>query len=271
MADSNPNAWITLNDGTIAEINETGIVNSFQLDGKDISVGDDGTVWVLVNELTLDPNGSGNDYLPGYGLYNNVSGEFKRLPDVTGIRLDASWQADVCYVVKENGSVWTVSKDGAQNVVAQEDTAYEVSAGPDGTIWVVSREAIEGGALVKYLEPGYDPAEPEWKAVPGVGATRITGQPNGKAMIVDGGGFLSRIDKEGNIEGFPVGDTVFEASMGPGGNLWAIMRNTESNTGRDVMLQTGGEGEWVAWKEIPGDINAGKIDAGGQHTTADAE
>lgn len=261
MATSNPKAWVTLADNTIAEISKDGITNTYQLDGRDISVGDDGTVWVLVNELLLDPNGNGEDFLPGYALYNNASGSFKRLEGVNGIRLDASWQSEVCYVVKDNGSVWTVSKSGEQLPIAQEDAAYEISAGPDGTIWVVSRDAIEGGARVKYLNPGYDPAEPEWKTVAEIGATRITGQPDGKAMIITGENHMSRIDKEGNIEGYPLGDTVFEASMGPEGNLWAIMRDGESQIGRNIQLQTGGEGDWVAWELIPGDINATKIDA----------
>lgn len=261
MAESNPRAWVTLADHTIAEITEDGISKTYPLDGRDISVGDDGTVWVLVNELLPDPNGGSDDFLSGYTLYNNASGDFRRIEGVTAVRLDASWNKDVCYIVKDNGSVWNVDTSGTQNIVAQEDSAYEISAGPDGTIWVVSRDAIQGGAAVKYLESGYDPGNPDWKTVPGVGATRITGQPDGKAMIIDGTGHMSRIDKDGNVEPYPVGDTVFEASMSPSGNLWAIMFDGESPIGRSVQLQTGAEGKWVPWKLVSEDINATKIDA----------
>ena len=230
MANS-PLAWITTAAGKVAQLNEKQIITVNEQTALDLGVGKDGQVWIVTEEA-FEP--SAENPVGGNKLAY-LDGESWTSLDFGASKVDASWQADEAVAVLSNGSVATVDKSGKSTVISDENFAMDVSAGPDGTIWVVSTEITDGGDnLIKY----YNAEDKSWVAldVPGEG---VSGRPDGSAIVVANGSAVN-VNKEGQVlGGIPLAPgTIKQLSVAADGSAWVVTNEASDAGGNKVVYVT---------------------------------
>ncbi|MFY0601942.1 MAG: hypothetical protein JXR03_19865 [Cyclobacteriaceae bacterium] len=138
----------------------------------------------------------------------------------------------------------------------------QVSAAPDGLVWVVARDS-ERGSVVRFQNP----KNGEWKTVAGINdARRVTGRQNGGAYVVDGGGSIKEVSPKGVVErtlNFDHGGAR-ELSVGAGDRLWVTSSHPSISAGALKVYHTDNEG--TDWQEVDGSgvlyLDAGQITSG---------
>lgn len=178
--------------------------------------------------------------------------------EVTVRKIDASPKNEV-YMVLSDGTlaVATKPKKGSDSiepkVVEGVDECFQVSAAPDGIIWVVACDP-NVGSVVQWL----DPKTKKWSTVPEINnARRVTGTDKGKAYIITSDGDITLCDKKGVKKEVPVGFHVSEISVGDDGALWATEQHGDLDRG-NVHVTTNQGKKWTA---IEG-VNVALLDAG---------
>ncbi|MEL7001435.1 MAG: hypothetical protein AAFN93_01740 [Bacteroidota bacterium] len=137
-------------------------------------------------------------------------------------------------------------------LLAGEGFAREISAGADGTVWVISNEPVHGGGLVQYLDGDH------WVQVPGeIGGNKVTATPDGKALVVNSGGMIALVAKDGSFEQKTGDGFAKEVSVAPDGSTWVITNEPSEDGGNKVIFRSE---EGKAWQDIEG--GAVILDAG---------
>lgn len=185
-----------------------------------------------------------------------------RLPEPTEVlRIDAS-PDNTLYMVLNSGLLAKINlPEGEESEVEAQlvegiEHVSQVSAAPDGLVWVVcSDPAI--GSVVKWM----DPKNGKWKLVPNLmDAQQVTGGPKGKAYIIDSSGKLANYTQKGVKTEIPALFDSRGLSIGPDGRLWVISRFTaEGEEGGSTAFWTDDDGK--NWKEVQGS-NVINLDAG---------
>jgi len=218
---------------------------------RDLSVSANGTLWAV----TIDPNAT-EEEAGGGGVvkYKKPKGKkWEAIESGGAVKIDGGPSGSKAYTINNKGEVWQLEISKKPKQLAGEDFAREISAGADGTVWVVSNEPIHGGGMVQYLNE-----EDQWIKVPvEIGAAKITGTPDGKALIVGVNGILGSLTKDGYYEQITGEGFAKEVSVAPDGSTWIISNEPSEDGGNKVSYQSADGG---AWQDVEG--GAVILDAG---------
>ncbi len=184
-------------------------------------------------------------------------------PEITEVlKMDAS-PDNTLYLVLNSGKLAQVQlPEGGDSeveatLVEGVESVSQISAAPDGLVWVVCSEP-KIGSVVKWM----DPQKGKWNLIPDLNdALQVTGGPNGKAYIINSYGELANYTQKGAKTNIPCENYGPRAiSMGPDGRLWMVTSfGGEGQEGGSVVFWTDNDGE--SWTEVP-DSNANNLDAG---------
>jgi hypothetical protein len=181
------------------------------------------------------------------------------LPGGITIRKIDAGPKNTLYMVLSDGSVAFIDKPKKGQASAEPkilegvQDALQVSAAPDGLVWVVACDPAIG-SVVRWL----DPKKNEWTTVPELNnARRVTGTDKGKAYIIKSDGEIVLCDKKGDQKEVPSEFHATEISVGPDGTLWAIAQDGEPNGG--LVFTTSNQGK--KWGPVEG-ADAKLLDAG---------
>jgi streptogramin lyase len=153
----------------------------------EISASADGAVWILAGELTASRR---------VLRLAPASREFRALRCPREFKRIAGGPDGLLWGISLLGEVWSTAPDGHAELhsPAPEDFAEDISAGPDGTIWIVSTERRFAGRAVKRLDPG----RRSWFSLPApASAVKIAGAPDGMAWTVNSRGHVWRLHPNG--------------------------------------------------------------------------
>lgn len=143
--------------------------------------------------------------------------------NVNAGRCDAS-PSDELYLVLSTGELAKLAipkKGGGKavkaKVVAGIDRVSQVSAAPDGQVWVVAFDSVAGSHVQKMDTKG------KWQPVEGTnGAVNVTGTAEGGAYIMTSGGEIVLVDAKGEKSIVPTDFTPTAITVGPDNRLWAL-------------------------------------------------
>jgi streptogramin lyase len=235
-------AWIVDGTGALAFVTRTGAHDAPRLpDGfraEEISFGADRTLWVLAT-------GGGRQVVfrrrPG-------SDSLEIVPVAVPLSRIAGAPDGTLWMVSARGEVLLLEPGAAEcrRSPAGEEFATEISAGADGSVWIVSTVTRAGGRIVRRR----DGADGFWRDLPApAAATRVAVAPDGMAWTVNARGVVWRLHPEGggNLAECQVdtacsecrfsaaADSVREISVGPDGSVWVLAVRDSNPT---LMLLT---------------------------------
>lgn len=177
------------------------------------------------------------------------------------IRIDAS-PDDTLYMVLNSGLLAKakIPESGEEEVEATLvkgiDSVKQISAAPDGLVWVVTSDPAIG-SVVKWM----DPKKGKWNLIPGVkDALQVTGGPKGNAYIINSAGEIVSYSQKGKKTEIPCQLSPRGLSIGPDGRLWIYSTVTgEEDEGGSIAFWTDDLGK--NWTEVPRS-NVNNLDAG---------
>lgn len=242
-------AWVSRPNGTIAELTSEGPGEVIECEASDLSVGADGTVWVVTNQ----PIGAGEDETPGAVIqFKKAKGKkWETIAAQGATRIEGGPKGAVAYIVDADGTVLKLDTKGKAEAISSPHFAREVSVGIDGTVWIISDDGVHGGAAVHFYD-GKD-----WKRLPeDITATKVGAADKGVAYLCNAFGQLSKVDTDGNEDYLSGEGFAREVSVDPNGNVWVVTFDHDEDGGNKVICQIGGEG---AWQDVEG--GALRIDA----------
>lgn len=103
---------------------------------REVSVGADGTAWVISNQAI---HGGGAVH------YLNDDDHWVRIPAEYGAQKVTATPDGRAYIIDTHGILSIVSKEGEIEQKSGEGFAKEISVAPDGSLWVITNEPVEGG------------------------------------------------------------------------------------------------------------------------------
>lgn len=231
-------AWVTRPNGTIAELTSEGPGEVHEVNASDLSIGADGTVWIISAEA---PDNDGEDLSGSLIKYKKDGEDWKVLKGNGATRIEGGPEGAKAYIVDGDGAVKSVDVDGKVELLSDTSFAREVSISANGTLWAISDDGVFGGAAV-YVNDGSG-----WTQLPEeITATKIGGGPKGHiAYITNAFGQLSKIDKDGNYEQLTGEGFAREVSVDTNGNVWIVTYDADEDGGNTVCFQMDGEGAWT--------------------------
>ncbi|WMN12612.1 hypothetical protein QYS49_34075 [Marivirga salinae] len=237
------------NKNTLREITQDGIGKTSNESIRDVSISANGTLWAIM----LDPNASEKDAGGGPVKYKGPTDKkWKSIESGGAIKIDGGPKGSKAYIINNKGEVWQLEIEKKPIQLSGEGFAKEISAGADGTVWVISQEGTHGGASIQYLK------DDQWIRVPSeLGAIKISGTPKGEALIINSDGIVSTIDKNGLAEQMTGENFAKEISIDPDGVIWIVSNDPHEDGGNKVSYQIK-SGE--AWQDVDG--GATILDAG---------
>lgn len=235
---------------TLRTISHDGVSKSSEENIRDISVSANGTLWAI----TIDPLAT-EQQAGGGGLVKYKkpkSNKWEALESGGATKIDGGPKGAKAYTINNKGEVWQLEIGKKPKQLSGDGFAREISAGADGTVWIISNEAVHGGGSVQYLEGEH------WVKVPGeIGGNKITGTPEGQALVVNIDGMIATISKDGSTEQKTGDGFAKEVSMAPDGTTWVITNEPSEDGGNKVIYQPA---EGGAWQDVEG--GAMILDAG---------
>jgi hypothetical protein len=192
----------------------------------DVSAGPGGNVWFLV----ADEAGSRPTL-----LRRGPSGKTDIMALAAPTRKITVSPSGVPWIITASGEVWSLTPEGAgrRHSPPGQDFAAEVSAGLDGSVWIISATRRYGGHIVKRLPWLSD----QWFELPApAAASKLAIAPDGMAWTINAHGAVWRLHPlgGGNLAECQVNtgcslcrfSTPFrrmsEISVGPDGTVWTI-------------------------------------------------
>jgi hypothetical protein len=152
------------------------------------------------------------------------------------------------WTVNASGEVWALQPQGGGFLASPPGVAfaYDIAAGLDGSIWVVSNEAREGGNVLQ----SYNSSTKQW--------TPLAAPAAAISVAVGKGGELYTVNSKGEVWLiYPQGGGVLlsppgvdfgqEINVGPDGTVWLI--STEPREGGNVIMWWSGANQ--VWYSIP--------------------
>ena len=214
----------------------------------DISVSASERVFVLSTNGEYTNLDAGESRIPSNWERFNVI-----LPGGINInKIDAS-PKNIIYAVLSDGTLGKIAvsnNEGKLKVIKGVEGVTQVSAAPDGLVWVVATNG--DGSEVKFYNGK------KWTNVPGIEhAMRVTGTEGGQAYVVRGNGEISLVSAKGIVKKIPFSHNPTELSVGPDGTLWAIAQNQDFTGG--TVYTTNNQG--TKWSQVEG-ADAKYLDAG---------
>lgn len=182
-------------------------------------------------------------------------------PEITEVlRIDAS-PDNTLYLVLSSGFLAQVTLPSGEDTEVEAtlvegiDRVSQISAAPDGLVWVVCSDPGIG-SVVKWM----DPKKGKWNLIPDLNdALQVTGGPKGKAYISSSSGQLASYTQKGKKTEIPCRLSPRGLSIGPDGRLWIYTNFAEEGVGGTVAYWTDDDGE--NWSEVP-NSNVNNLDAG---------
>jgi len=158
------------------------------------------------------------------------------------------------YIVDAKYQVRLISLTGTNHVKSPENFALNISAGDDGTVWVVSTDQGKrdrGGNLLKVLRKG----ETEWQTInidSGAEALSVSADASGGAWVIDGQTRnIIQIDRDGKVISEPTDlgpmfavSASFSSGYSSTSQIWAISSETNHNIGNPVYYMFPKDGKW---------------------------
>ncbi|MFL6207952.1 MAG: hypothetical protein ACJ74W_03840 [Pyrinomonadaceae bacterium] len=160
------------------------------------------------------------------------------------------------WTVNASGEVWALYPQGGGYLASPPgvDFAFDIGAGPDGSVWVVSTEARQGGNVLQ----SYNQSTQTWTplAAPAA-AIHVAVGPKGVLYTVNSVGEVWLIYPQGGgaLLSPPGVDFGQEISVGPDGTVWLI--STEPRAGGNVVMWWSGQNQ--IWNSIPAPAAAVKV------------
>lgn len=235
---------------SIRTINPQGVGKETEENIRDVSISANGTMWaVTIDPLATEKEAGGG----GVVKYKEPKGKkWITMESGGATKIDGGPSGSKAYIINNKGEVWQLEIGKEPKPLAGKGFAREISAGADGTVWVISNEPVHGGGLVQYYE------DEHWVKVPDeVGGNKITGTPDGKALIVNVNGMIASVSKNGDFEQMTGDGFAKEVSVAPDGSIWIISNEPSQGGGNKVSYQPAGGG---AWQDVEG--GAVILDAG---------
>jgi len=207
---------------------------------RDVSVGADGTIWIVSTEAAngghrakyLDAATFLNPGEPEKKAVNFVDkpGTWRTLESRIAIDRVAGGRSGIAYGIGSDGMVWAFNKKSHRDPLSDERFATELSAGADGTLWVVSTERMPGGFRVKFQEPAshYDAGNlgelsRTWQAVRDpVAVTQLAAARDGNAYGVNDTGTVYVFDRSGAGRAISPANFAKRVTVGAYGIPWVI-------------------------------------------------
>ena len=218
---------------------------------REISIGPDGTAWVISS--TVSTTIPGNYVIQWYNADPKVNA-WVPLPDtVAGVKI-AGAKDKTAVVVTANGEVIAVTASTPTSL-SPVGAAQQVSVGLDGTVWVVTPKSqpAGGGNIVQWL-PGI--TSRTWTTVPApAAACEITGAGANTAWTINSTGDIRALLTTGlgehapALPAFEQGLPAMEISYGADGTMWVILAAADYE-------KLGGPILWLApgtttWQSLP--------------------
>lgn len=249
-------AWIVEADGGLSIVDGSGGRTPIPVpDGGravDVSFGTDGTVWLLTT-------GTGGDALVFRG---DPGGAFEAVPVRSSLRRIAGGPDGTVWGVDADHQVLSWAPDGTEHRHSPAGTPFadEISAGADGSVWVVSTTPRFGGRIVRRLAANAT----DWFDIPApASAVRLSVGLDGTAWTVNAQGALWRLHPTGGgsfaecqvdtacqlCRFSAPADLVHEVSAGPDGTVWTLI--TSAGTVENPVL---------AWLTDPVDRRYRRLD-----------
>lgn len=235
-------AWIIAKEGGVFTVDQSGQYEQAALPARwralEISAGPDDSVWILVS------TGSGRApmivRLASGGEPEIVAASIPAVKIAVGVD-GTLWNINVL------GEICSLRPDGTVRRHSPRGQPYgmEISAGADGSIWIVSTVRRYGGRVVKRLRDMPD----DWFELPApAAATKIGAAPDGMAWTVNAQGAVWRLHPSGggNLAecqvdtacsecrfSAPVG-VMREISVAPDGTIWVV--GSGSGSGEAALM-----------------------------------
>lgn len=200
--------------------------------GRDIGVGDDGSVWLIGTEETAG----------GYSIYSRSRNQWNRVAG-GAVRIDVDGTGTP-WIVNAEGGIFRRDRNQWQKLPG---AATDIGAGSLGDVWVIGTNPVPGGFGI-YRWTGRD-----WASVDG-GAVRIDVDGMGNPWIVNAEGDVFRRERN-QWQKLP--GAARDISVNAAGDAWVIGTNPVGEgfgiynwTGRDwvevgggaTQLSVGGDG-----------------------------
>lgn len=236
---------------TVRTISQEGFSEETEENIRDLSVSADGTMWMIaIDPLATEEQAGGG----GIVKYRKPKAKkWEMLESGGATKIDGAPKGSKAYMINNKGEVWQLEISKKPKQLAGEGFAREISTGADGTVWVISNEPVHGGGLVQYLDD-----DGNWMKVPGeIGGNKVTGAPDGKALIVNIDGMIASVSKSGTFEQKTGDGFAREVSVAPDGSTWIISYEPAQDGGNKVAFQPA---EGQPWQDIEG--GAVVLDAG---------
>ena len=203
-------------------------------EARDISVGADGTVWVL--GANTYPNSDFNFFDNGdsdydFGLYVLDDYGWLEVPGA-GIRLDVDPDG-YPWIINSEHEIWRLSHFGWERIPGR---AHDIGIGADGSVWVLGTTERRGGYEV-FRYTGFG-----WQKVHGTGV-RIDVDPNGVPWVINHDDEIFRLSN-GAWQEMP--GLAKDIGIGADGSVWVIGSN-EREGGYGIYFWNNS-----GWKKVSG-------------------
>ncbi|MCX6180867.1 MAG: M12 family metallopeptidase [Bacteroidetes bacterium] len=166
--DPNGNPWVVNSAGSIFRGTPQGAWTLMPGSAKDISVGADGSVYMVGTDV----------YRGGNGIYKFDGAYWVRQTGV-GVRISVDNQGSP-WIINDMGTVWRLANGTWTNMAA---SATDIGCGADGSTFITTKTAVNGGYTIqKFRDNG-------WMKYSG-GAYRVDVGPSGEAFVVNTSGYL---------------------------------------------------------------------------------
>ncbi|UII19083.1 hypothetical protein [Fulvivirga ligni] len=210
---------------------------------RDVSLSANGTQWAVFIEPTTTAEAAGDGGVIKYKKAKSKKWEV--FEGVGGVKIDGGPSGSTAYVINNKGEIYQLDVGKDPKMLAGQGFAREISAGADGTVWVITNSPTHGGGEVHYLK-----GSEQWQKVPGeMGGMKISGKPDGSALIINNDGVLGMITTDGSYEQLTGQGFAREISVAPDGSTWIISNEPADDGGNIVSYQSS---EGGAWKDVEG-------------------
>ncbi len=246
MANTNGNAvpaWIISMTGQILSVSANGTITAQSpVDfAYDLSISDDGTLWVI--STTPDPDGGGAKIFWGLGdgKWNEIN-----TPNPGGVGITGTGPG-ACFYVTQGGDLWQLHTDGKASIKKFASQVVEVDYCGNGILWAVFPEKPGDAATLHFGPMGVSPFV--WHHFPGnVSPTSISGNSNGNCYGLINGKPM-QYTQAGTSQMFDKGaqrgmSTSFKQGSISGQDRWYLTAASGNQNGNPVMFYKGAQG-WV--------------------------
>ena len=222
-------------DGRLWLVNSAGEIHLRRNDGwerfpgqaRQVTSGPDGSVW----SVSRQPSAGGYVLMQWSGRAWKPIGH-----DAAAVQISAAADGSL-WTVSDAYAIWRYAGGQWANVIG---LAREVTADPEGTVWILTADPAPGGFQLHYARNS------RWRrAEPLMAGARIAAGPSDQLWLIDDDGQLHHW-AEGNWRDRP--GRVSQLTVGKDGIAWALADDPKAKNGR--LLKWAGQ-DWENLGHIP--------------------